>query len=121
MVLVFGVLMLGVLNVQAKAQNYGAIAYAPNSGGHGYSFDYSSRRGAEKRALRECRKRSRGCRVAIWFRNGCGAVANGPTGWGSGWGTSRNRAYREALRSCGRNSGRCSIRVYACTSRTSNR
>ncbi len=120
-VIIFGFLVFCTVNTQAKAQNFGAIAYSPSTGGHGYSFDYSTRHAAERRALRECGRRARGCRVAVWFKNGCGALATGSRGWGSGWGTSRNRAYREALRVCGRKSGRCAIRVYACTARQSYR
>ncbi|MFP4538135.1 MAG: DUF4189 domain-containing protein, partial [Dichotomicrobium sp.] len=39
----------------ASAASYGAIAYSPNSGVWGYSYDYGSRGAAERRAMRECR------------------------------------------------------------------
>jgi len=101
----------------AKAVNFGAIAYAPATGAYGQSYDYGSRRQAENRAMLECRARSAGCRIAVWFRNACGAVASGPFGWGQGWGNSRARAQYEALASCSRHTGGCGIRAWACTTR----
>jgi len=103
--------------IAAQAQNFGAIAYSPSSGANGYSYDYGSRGGAQNRAMSECRKRARDCRIAIWFKNACGAVATGRNGWGSGWGNDRNRAELEAIKSCNQHSGGCRIKVYACTSR----
>ena len=101
----------------ASAQNYGAIAYSPRTGASGYSYDFGNRARAERAAMRQCRLRGRGCRIAVWFRDGCGAVASGPRGWGSGWGANRQIARRQALRQCRRFSGRCQIRVRACTTR----
>lgn len=103
--------------LSAQAQNFGAIAYSPGSGGHGYSYDYPSKAAAQNRAMAECRKRARGCRVAIWFKNACGAVASGPSGWGSGWANTRNGAELQAIKSCNQHSAGCRIRVYACTTR----
>lgn len=109
-------LMFGGSSTQAQAQSYGAIAYSPSSGAHGYSFGYRNQSGAQQRALRECNVRGRGCRVAIWYKNACGAVAVAPNGsWGSGWGNSKQRANYEALKVCRRYSGGCSVRVNACS------
>ncbi len=105
------------LAATASAQNYGAIAYSPDTGGYGYSYDYRSRGEAESRALGECQARSYGCVVAIWFQNACGAVAAGPNGWGSGWGSSQRRADLEAINVCNQYSGGCTIQVQVCTSR----
>jgi len=114
--LIVGLMLFGGMSVQAQAQSYGAIAYSPSTGAHGYSFRYRSQAGAQQRALRECNARSRGCRVAIWYRNACGAVAVAPNGsWGSGWGNSKQRANFEALKVCGRYSRGCSVRVNACS------
>ena len=102
----------------ASANNFGAIAYSPNTGSHGYSYDYPSRGQAEGHALAECRKYAGDCRVAIWFRNACGALAIGNNGgWGSGWGDSRQRAEYEAINSCRQHAGNCGIRRWACTTR----
>lgn len=102
----------------ALAANYGAIAYSPSTGAFGRSWDYPNRRGAERRALNGCRAHARDCRVAIWFRNACGALAVGNRGgWGSGWGNSRSRAQNEARAVCRRHTNNCKIRVWQCTSR----
>ena len=39
-VLVTGLLLLGGLSTEARAQNYGAIAFSPTTGAHGLSYDY---------------------------------------------------------------------------------
>jgi len=111
--------LLFATSISATAQNYGAIAYAPHTGGYGYSYDYGSRGAAESRALAECQSSSGGCVVALWFQNACGAVAAGPSGWGSGWGSNQARADLEAIAVCNQYSAGCRIRVQVCTSRTS--
>ncbi|MEZ5800215.1 MAG: DUF4189 domain-containing protein [Nitratireductor sp.] len=84
----------------ACSKQFGAIAYSPNTGAHGYSYDYSSRGEAETYAMNECRKYAGDCRVAIWFRNACGALAVGNIGgWGSGWGDGQQRVV-EAINTC---------------------
>ena len=101
------------------ANNYGAIAFSVVNGAHGYSYDYPSRRVAEQVALRACRQHGGiGCRVAIWFRNACGALAVGSgNGWGANWGTTRAAATRNAMRACRRHTSGCGIRRWACTTR----
>ena len=101
----------------AMADNYGAIAYSPSSGGYGYSYDHLSRRDAENRAMAECRARARGCRIAIWFRNSCGSVARGTNGWGSAWAESAQAAERAAVRNCSRHTRGCRTLTRVCTSR----
>ncbi len=99
------------------ADNFGAIAYAPNNGAMGWSYDYSTRADAENRAMDECRSRASGCRIATWFRNACGAVASGPNGWGADWGNSREQAERKAVRRCSQHSHSCSSKRWVCTTR----
>jgi hypothetical protein len=101
----------------ANAEWFGAIAYSPSTGAQGYSYDYPDRWSAENRALQECNARSGGCRVAVWFRNACGALAVGNSGWGSGWGNNQRRAEAEALGVCRRHSRGCSVVRWVCTSR----
>lgn len=101
----------------AFADNYfGAIAYSRNSGAIGYSYDHASRSSAEGRAMNECRAKGRGCKVVLWFKNACGAVAGGSDGWGSGWGGNRQVAERQATNSCSNYSGGCRVLTWACTS-----
>jgi len=103
---------------EAAAQNnYGAIAYSPGNGAHGWSMDYPTREAAENVALQNCRKHAGDCTVPIWFRNACGALAVGPNGYGSGWGTDRGIAERYALQTCRKHSRGCQIRRWVCTTR----
>jgi hypothetical protein len=103
---------------QATAQNnYGAIAYSPSTGAHGWSTDYPSRGEAETVALQNCGKHAGDCTVPIWFRNACGALAVGSGGYGSGWGTSRQLAENYARQTCRKFTGNCQIRRWVCTTR----
>lgn len=102
----------------AAADNYGAIAYSPSTGAHGWSYDYNSRSAAESVALANCRKHAGDCVIPIWFRNACGALAVGAgNGYGSGWGTSRSIAEGYALKTCRQHTSGCAIRRWACTTR----
>jgi Domain of unknown function (DUF4189) len=95
------------------ADNWGAIAYEDADGHWGLSYNYATRAEAERIALSECG--TRGCKIAIWFKNSCGAVAQSATYWGVGEGNSRREAEKEALSSCGQRS--CEIVAWACTDR----
>jgi serine/threonine-protein kinase len=112
-------LLLCAAGQSAAAQdNYGAIAFSPATGAHGWSYDYPSRSAAENAALANCGRYASDCRVPIWFRNACGALAVGAgNGYGSGWGTSRAIAERYALQVCRRYTSGCRIRRWACTTR----
>ncbi|WP_158284844.1 DUF4189 domain-containing protein [Hoeflea marina] len=101
----------------AAADNYGAIAYSRTSGARAYSHDYSTRAGAETRALGECRARGRGCKIVTWYRNACGALASGPDGWGASWSSSRRAAENKALAKCSTYSYSCGVLVWSCTTR----
>lgn len=98
----------------AAADSYGAIAYSPTTRADGWSHSFSTRRDAERRALGECDASD--CRVAIWFKNGCGALAVGNRGgWGSGWGGDRRRAEYEAVNSCNRYTRGCRVTRWVCS------
>jgi hypothetical protein len=101
----------------ALADNYGAIAYSPSTGAHGYSYDFPSRGQAETRALAECRARGRGCKIAVWYVNACGALATGSNGWGSAWAGTRSAAESRAVRQCARFTRNCRVLAWSCTSR----
>jgi serine/threonine-protein kinase len=96
--------------------NHGAIAYSPSTRAHGWSFDYASRKEADRIAVDRCRRHADDCIVAVRFRNGCGALAVGADGYGSGWGASRRLAERYALQSCSRYSDGCAVIRWVCTS-----
>jgi serine/threonine-protein kinase len=97
---------------------FGAIAYSPSTRAHGWAFDYSSRREAEQRALKHCRRHADDCIVPVWFRNACGSLAIGANGYGSGWGTSRKLAETYAVQSCSRYSDGCAVVRWVCTTRS---
>lgn len=101
-----------------SADNFGAIAFSQATGGYGYSYDHATRREAESRAMSECSSRNRGCKVAIWFKNACGAVATGSNNaWGSAWAGSREGAERAALGYCRQHTSNCQVLAWTCTSR----
>jgi serine/threonine-protein kinase len=101
----------------ALAQDYyGAIAYSDGSKAHGWANDYPSRAAAEKAALTICRKHAEDCRAALWFRNGCGALAIGANGPGWAWGETQAVAEKEAVKLCTQKSTTCSIERSICTS-----
>jgi hypothetical protein len=99
----------------AQAQRYGAIAYSPATGAHGWAYSHPSRRSAGRRALRGCRQYAGDCRVVVWTRNTCAALAIGrgnAAGWA--WNTSLRRAQRNALRQCRARAGGCVVRRWIC-------
>jgi len=100
-----------------SADQFGAIAFSTTTGAFGFSYDHGSRRDAENRAMSECRSRSGGCKVAIWFKNACGSVATGTNGWGSAWAGSRQKADRAALNNCSKHTRNCKVLAWTCTSR----
>ncbi len=100
----------------SASDKYGAIAYSEETGHWGTAYDYSSQAAAEESALRRCG--SAGCRIVLWFRNACGALAvgdDGTLGWG--WAGSRARAEVIALTECSARGSGCRILCWACTSR----
>ncbi len=100
----------------ASAASFGAIAFSQDTGGWGYSYNYRSRGAAQRRAMNECRSKGRGCRVIVWFRNACGALAVGRgNAYGWGWDAIRNRARGRALSACRARAGGCQIRVDVCS------
>jgi Domain of unknown function (DUF4189) len=86
----------------ANEDNFGAIGY-----------DYRTQAQAERAALEECGDAD--CRVQVWFKNACGAVAKDGTNLGWGWAGSRQEAEANAMSECG--TGACQVVTWACTSR----
>jgi serine/threonine-protein kinase len=107
----------GAAREPGGGEYFGAIAYSPTNRAHGWSYDYPSRKDAERRALSQCGLHADDCIVPVWFRNACGALAVGPDGYGSGWGASRKSAESQAVQSCRRYSGGCAVVRWVCTSR----
>ena len=86
-----------------NAAVYGAIARSPSTQTKGYSWNYSSRKAAETRALSECENTSNtgDCKILIWSSNACMAIAESSNGAaGSGWSEDRDVAETTAKRVC---------------------
>jgi hypothetical protein len=111
-----GLLALVLQTAPAAAQDYyGAIAYSNSNGAMGWAYDHRSRAAAENDALARC---SGSCRIAIWFRNACAAIATSPDhAYGTGWSTSRREAEGIAMNVCRQHSGNCSVERWICTTR----
>ncbi len=91
------------------ADYYGAIAYSPSNGARGWSYDYATRGAAEQRAQSECAQHGSGCKVILWFRNACGALAIGSNGYGSGWGSDEGLADQWAIKTCSQHTSNCKV------------
>ena len=101
----------------SAADLFGAIAYSPSNGAHGWSKDHSSREAAERAALTACARHAQDCRSLVWFKNGCAAYAidpKGKAGWG--WGTTQALADGEAMKACAKQEAKgCKIKRRVCT------
>lgn len=103
-----------------SGSKYGAIAYSKKSKFYGHSWQYCTRKGAEAKALRECRKRTEenDCTVVVWFENVCGALAVAPGGaYSARGGTPIATAERKALQSCSKQGEKCKILTSVCAHR----
>jgi Domain of unknown function (DUF4189) len=110
------ILLLLPAAAHAQLQEYfGAIAYSPTSGAHGWAKDHPSRDAAERASLAECRKRAKDCRNVLWFKNGCGALAISAKAYGWGWGSTQALADGEAIKACSRHAKGCKVTSRACT------
>jgi hypothetical protein len=109
-------LLLLAARPAAPAQEYyGAIAYAPRTGAHGWAKDHPSRDAAERAALAACSKHAKDCRGVLWFKNGCGALAVSAKVYGWGWGTTQKLADAEATKACAKHAGGCKVTLQVCT------
>ena len=94
--------------------SYGAIATTPKAEFWGYSYDHPTQAEAERQALEECGQSE--CKIQVWFKNACGAIAKDDTGnLGWAWANTRPQAEAEAISTCG--NGTCKIETWVCTTR----
>ena len=95
---------------------YGALAYGPQSGAHGWSYDYGNADAARARAFAECLVHARDCQIVASFYGGCGAVAAAQDGTVT-WGHSATRLGAEiaAQRHCQQQATGCEVKVWACS------
>jgi hypothetical protein len=99
----------------ATPNRFGAIAYHRASQSWGVSYDTARARDAGVEALRQCSHRQ--CEVVHRFRNGCGALADGPKVQAAASGATRDEAETRALRRCteANRAENCKLLAWACT------
>lgn len=102
----------------ALAQYHGAIGYSPTTGAMGWSFDYPNAEEAQKIALMRCAEHAADCKIAVRFRDGCGAVVVGEEAQTAAGSPSRSDAVLMAMRRCSARSDGCKVRRWVCTTRS---
>ena len=97
-----------------SGNRFGAIAYSASTRQFGNATNYATREAAEARARSECK--SSDCRVQVWFRDACGALAragSGQLGWA--WANSEVEAQNKALEECGKRGPDCVVIASTCS------
>ncbi|MDW6025958.1 DUF4189 domain-containing protein [Mesorhizobium sp. BAC0120] len=116
---------------------WGAIAFSPTDGKHGFFWGADKRKEAEEIALKHCEHaKGEACKVVEVFRNHrhwdddddtgfpyqhCAALSVGKTApagesfWGAASATTRREAEEKATSQCGADKNECKIREWVCT------
>jgi hypothetical protein len=106
-----GLSLLFAVPAAAEA-DWGAIAVDPISGHTGVSYEYGSAQGAQRRARAECKTSH--CKVAIWVRNGWGALVEKHNGvYVAGIGTTKHAAFAKARQRAHQSSARSAAYVFS--------
>ena len=107
----------GLAGAAMAKHYYGSIAFSPDTGAIGYSFDHATKQRAINAALNGCTKYADDCVTAINFWDGaCGAIAVGTgNGWGASWGEDMHFASDAALEACRSHTTRCVVKRTQCT------
>ena len=115
--LLAGLFTLAIFPSAASAGDWGAIALSTATGSWGTSYNYDDEDEARTRAMRECRKNARDCRVFKTFENACVALAGDGSGnFGWAWGYTNSERRRRAIAQCRDQGGRgCSVVTTFCT------
>ena len=108
-------LMLLADGAAAGPNRYGAIAFSESTYELGWAGDRYSRADADNSAMRFCLRRARDCRIVMWVRNACMALASGDEGWGTAYSTSKSEAVAIAMENCQENSDGCRLRIKYCS------
>ena len=109
--------------MSCRSEAYQAIAYSPRTDHHGYAYSRASRAEAEAAAMDYCRRGTSAdgndCRVVMWSRTACAALATATGGFfGAAWGDPRANAEARALKQCGDGGGKaCAIARTVCPAR----
>lgn len=97
-------------------QAWGAIAYSKADKGYGSAYNFDTKDGAAKEAMKNCSRHGANCVVWMYFNRECGAIAvdGSHTGWGSA--NARYYAKERALKECANNGGRnCAVLDSVCS------
>jgi hypothetical protein len=114
--ILLGSFCFAVLPAVASAGDYGALAYSRRNGALGWSYNYDDEDAARERALDECRKYARDCKIGRVFTNTCVMVARDGTRMGWSWDGTTDARRRRAMQECRSDGGRsCKIVAQFCT------
>jgi hypothetical protein len=97
--------------ITIPAETWGAIAYHRATGAFGYSFDFPGPREAGAAALDSCAHPE--CIVVASYKNGCGALVDGPTGPAVAEGVTAQEAETKARLTC--TDPQCHVIAWSCT------
>ena len=94
---------------------FGAIAWHRPTQSWGVAYDHARARDAHIQALQQCGHAQ--CEIVQKFRNGCAALADGPSASFAASGTTRAEAETRAVRRCGEKNGNkeCRPIAWGCT------
>lgn len=115
--LLAGLFTFAILPSAALAGDWGALALSTSTGAWGTSYNYDDEEEARERAMRECRKNARDCKVFKTFENTCVAVAGDSAGnFGWSWGYTSSERRRRAIAQCREQGGKgCKVESQFCT------
>ncbi len=121
--LLFATAFLSLFGAASGAQAQGFAAFSIGNGGAwGYSSGFEDIGTAQDRAVAECSKHGKGCRVLRVFQNTCAALSVRSEGndfifyWVSGG--DRDQLRRAAMRNCENDGGgRCQVLTDFCSRR----
>ena len=107
------------LQCNGSQSSYGAIAWGAKSYAYGYSYDYGNKEDASRRALRDCAKNGKDCKVVAIIVDGCAALATAADGsYSVANGTTGKQAQQGALAACAEAGGqKCEVQVWTCNGR----
>ena len=94
---------------------FGAIAYGADSEAYGFAYDLPDANTANKRALVNCTKNGRDCKIVSTFSNACAAVAAAGKRFSVATANTGAKARADAMTACGRGGGGvCEVKVWSC-------
>ncbi len=84
-------------SLDVSSDSFAAVAYSPETGSFGYSYNHGSRWSAEQAALESCEASD--ARIVCWVNRGFCALALGDDKacWGTGWSYGDDATNTEAI------------------------